>query len=120
MTDASLATLSEHSPGLEVLSLQGCERITDNGCIRLFRRCRNIAKLNLKAVPDLTEVGICTLDSVQKIVIRVHRQRFVSYTSFSCASEKFLAVAHWLPLEPPCTCGDFRYDKVHCSLQEME
>lgn len=44
--------------GLESLTLQGCEQLSDDGVVALMKRCPNIAALNLRAVCDLTEVRI--------------------------------------------------------------
>lgn len=42
--------------GLESLTLQGCEQLSDDGLVALLKRCPNITALNLRGVCDLTEV----------------------------------------------------------------
>lgn len=53
----SLFALGNYCNDLEVLKLQGCENISDEGCIVLSRGCRKLRNLNLRGVPDLTEAS---------------------------------------------------------------
>lgn len=60
LTDASLEVIAAHCRGLESLTLQGCEQVSDQGLLTLLARCPNITVLNLRGVPDLTEVNTHT------------------------------------------------------------
>lgn len=56
ITDASLVALGEHCNKLEALAIQGCDKVSDEGCITLLQGCRELKHLNLREVTDLTEV----------------------------------------------------------------
>lgn len=75
MTDVSLEAIGSHCRGLEGLTLQGCERVSDEGLVALLKRCRGITALNLRGVPDLTEVMMLT-ESLSGLVFKI-LNRFV-------------------------------------------
>lgn len=55
MTDALLVALGRYCRRLEAFAAQGCDKISDEGCIAMLRGCRDLQSLNLRDVADLTE-----------------------------------------------------------------